>query len=374
MPKQNFVKTIKTKVTRFSYAPVLAVAAAFALMVILSSYFMVNIVNEQLVYNARKALDSLETSIKTDLKEPRTVLGNQSECIRNMILRGAGKEEVHIYLNEITGYILHSEQNLSGFISIFGYFDVYGGALLDGMNRPPPEGYKPNEDFWYIEAAAAGGNIVFFQPHTEMFTSKTIITYARALFDNEGNLLGVVVLDVQLERIREYIVKANLGKLGFGVLLNEQIEFIAHVDPELHGTKFKNLDSGSLRRIAELNPGQDLYELEYVSYLGDPSIASIRKMENGWYIVIVTPKEEYFSELRNIRLILSALGAVLALILIVILLRIIAEKQKSDAKARDAEEKTRTTAILQNILNNLDSMIFVNVPKTGEILFINNQM
>jgi signal transduction histidine kinase len=97
-------------------------------------------------------------------------------------------------------------------------------------------------------------------------------------------------------------------------------------------------------------------------------------MENGWYIVIVTPKEEYFSEVRIIRLILIALGTVLALILIAILLRIIAEKQKSDAKIKEAEEKTKTIAILQNIFNSLESLIFVSVPKTGEILFINNQM
>jgi HPt (histidine-containing phosphotransfer) domain-containing protein len=42
MLKKDFIKTIKTSGTRFSYAPVLAVVAAFTLMVVLSSYFMVN--------------------------------------------------------------------------------------------------------------------------------------------------------------------------------------------------------------------------------------------------------------------------------------------------------------------------------------------
>jgi hypothetical protein len=91
MPKKDLIKTIKTRVARFSYAPIFAVVAAFTLMVVLSSYFMVNIVNDQLLYNTYKALDSLETSIKTDLMEPRTVLGNQAEAMRKMILRGVGK-------------------------------------------------------------------------------------------------------------------------------------------------------------------------------------------------------------------------------------------------------------------------------------------
>jgi flagellar basal body-associated protein FliL len=43
-------------------------------------------------------------------------------------------------------------------------------------------------------------------------------------------------------------------------------------------------------------------------------------------------------------------------------------------KENEAEEAAKTIGILENILNSVDAMIYVNVPKTGEILFINNSM
>jgi ABC-type lipoprotein release transport system permease subunit len=136
-------KIIKTRVLN-SYILVMVVVLAFALMVALSSYFMTDIVKRQLASNAHAALNSLENDINTDLKEPRTVLGNQSECIRNMILRGAGKEEVRTYLNDITEYIIQKEEKqLSGFGGIFGFLDVFGGVMLDGQNRPPPDNFNP---------------------------------------------------------------------------------------------------------------------------------------------------------------------------------------------------------------------------------------
>jgi signal transduction histidine kinase/CheY-like chemotaxis protein len=357
------------------YMPVLVVAAAFALMVALSSYFMTGIVRKQLIINVQAALDSLEISIKTDLLEPRTILGSLSETLRSMILYGRNEKDLHNYLNDITNYILYNEhRQLSGFGGIFGFFDVYGGVLLDGQNRPAPENYNPTERPWYMEAVDAGGEIVFLQPHVGVKSPIIVITYARAIFDDSGNLLGVVAIDMNFDRVKEYIVNADINKLWFGILLNDKFEFIFHREPGLEGTKFEDVNSDTARVVAELKLGHEISEFRMKNYQNVPSIIFIRKLETGWYLGIVTPEDAYFSEVRRLRLILIFLGTVLAMILSGILLSIIAEKQKSDARVKEAEEKTKTVGILGNILNSLDSMIYVTVPKTGEILFVNNQM
>ncbi|MDR0456733.1 MAG: response regulator [Treponema sp.] len=76
--------------------------------------------------------------------------------------------------------------------------------------------------------------------------------------------------------------------------------------------------------------------------------------------------------------ILAGISILLAAILIIILLRIIRERQKlfdtTIAKTREADDSKEAVNILENILNGLDSMIFVTVPETGEILFINKWM
>jgi len=375
MVAKNPGKILKPSPFSILHMPVLVVAAAFALMVALSSYFMTGIVRKQLILNAQAALDSLETSIETDLLEPRTILGSLSETLRSMILHGTGKEDLHNYLNDITNYILYNKhRQLSGFGGIFGFFDVYGGVLLDGQNRPAPENYTPTERPWYREAIAAGGEIVFLHPHVGVLSPTVVITYARAIFNDNGNLLGVVAIDMNFDRVKDCIINADINKLWFGILLNEQYEFIFHREPRLLGTKFEDVNSDTARLVAELKLGHEISEFRMRNYQNIPSITFVRKLETGWYLGIVSPEDAYFTEVRRLRLVLILLGAILAMILSGILLRIIAEKEKSDTKVKEAEEKTKTVGILENILNSLDSMIYVTVPKTGEILFVNNKM
>jgi CheY-like chemotaxis protein/signal transduction histidine kinase len=374
------VKDVKKTQGMYLYILVMVIVLAFALMVTLSSYFMTDIVRKQLIYNAQSALNSLETDIKTDLKEPRTVLGNQSDYIRTMILRGAGKEEVRTYLNDITRYILKNEdKQLLGFRGLFGFFNVFGGELLDGQNRPAPENYNPYERPWYMEAVAAGGEIIFLHPHIGALLPDTVITCARGLFDDEGNLLGVVAMDMGFQRIREYVINENSDSSWFGVLLNEQYEFIAHREPLLEGTKLEDMNSDSLRLVDEMGARHDISEFRMRNHKNVPSITFIRKLENGWYLGIVTPEAEYFLEVKKVRFILMILGAMLSIIFSSIMIRIVkgkqeadAEKEKTDVLLKEANNQLANIHVMEKVLNSLDAIIYITNPQTGEILFLND--
>jgi signal transduction histidine kinase/DNA-binding response OmpR family regulator len=318
-------------------------------MVSLSSWFLSNMFRKQLVYNAQKVLDSLETQINVDLLEPRTVLGNISETVRLMILEDNNSETFYRLLKNITNYILFSEEKqLTGFSNIYGCFDVFGGLFIDGMNRSLQETSDPHEQLWYKEAAATGGEIIFLQPSIDTVTNNVIITYARGLFDTEGHLLGVIALDLQIDRIREYIANANLGKSGYGLLLNNQFEILIHGDPNLYGTKFDDVSSSTARLVAKLNMENNVNEFRMVNYVGVSSITFLRKLDNGWYIGVVTPEKEYYRELKTIRLILIFLGILLATLLSMILLSIISAKKKSEERIQIMFDAMPLSAIIHD--------------------------
>jgi signal transduction histidine kinase/CheY-like chemotaxis protein len=381
MYMKQVLDNIKTGLTRtYAFNFVFVVALAFSLMVILSSYFMSDIVRNQLASSAKAELNSLETAITADLKEPRAILGNQSEIIRNMILHGHGKEAVQTYLNEITAYILRNEdKQLSGFAGIFGYFHVFGGVILDGQDRPAPEGYLPTESDWYEQAMAAGGEIAFMQPHIGLLYPEPVITYTRAIFDNDGNLFGVVAMDMNFSRVNEYIVNADKDKLWFGILLDEDYKFIFHREPKLEGTKFENVSGDTARLTARLKSGErEVDAFRMVNYQNIVSIAFIRKLENGWYLGIVTPEDQYFITVKRMKFTLIFLGAVLTAIFSVIMVTIIkqrqeteADKQRSDAMLKEANDLIANISIMQKILDSLDAIIYITDPQTGEIIFIN---
>jgi len=378
MLRQTIV-TIKEQVLR-TYILILAVVFAFTLMVTLSSYFMTNIVRNQLRYNALSALSALESDIKTDLKEPRTVMGNQSEYVRILIMRGADKEDVQTYMNDITKYILQNEKTqLSGFNGIFGYFEIFGGTFISGENHSPPENYNPKNLPWYEEAVAAGGEIVFLQPHISAISSELVFTYARALFDDNGKLLGALGMNMEFKRIREYIVNENADKFWFGILLNQDYEFICHREPRLEGTKFEDVSADTARVVAMLKAGQEVSEFRMINYQQIPAISFFRKLETGWYLGIITPEKEYYKELENVKFILIILGSALSIIFSVIMVRIAmgkqradAEKRKTEAMLQEAEELIENVNAMQKILNSIDAMIYIVYPENGEIIFIND--
>jgi signal transduction histidine kinase/DNA-binding NarL/FixJ family response regulator/PAS domain-containing protein len=324
---------IKKIWTTIAHVQILFVFLAFTLMVSLSSWFLSNIFRKQLLYNAKTVLDSLETQINLDLQEPKTVLGNLSQTVRGMILEGDNANVIYRYLKNITSYILLGEEKqLAGFSDIYGYFDVFGGMFIDGMNRTFKETLNLHECLWYKEAESAGGEIILSQPCADMESGDVIITYARSIFDAEARLLGVIALDLQIDRIKEYIINSNLGKTGYGFLLDNQYEILIHSDPALQGTKFTDVSVSAAKLVIMLNLENDVSEFKMINYKGDSSITFVRKLENGWYIGVVTPESEYFRELKTIRLILIILGIVLAFLLSAVLLSIIAARKKTEER------------------------------------------
>jgi CheY-like chemotaxis protein len=111
-----------------------------------------------------------------------------------------------------------------------------------------------------------------------------------------------------------------------------------------------------------------------INYDGVPSIIFIRQLENGWYAGVAASENEYYHEVRRIRFILISLGIILAAMLSAILLKIIAEKQKSDVKGNEAEILKKDVSILEKILNSLDSIVYVSIPETGELVFVNDSL
>jgi PAS domain-containing protein len=328
----QYLKKIWTIVARPQIA---VVFLAFALMVSLSSWFIGNIFRKHLIDNAQAVLDSLETNIKVDLLEPRTVLGNISQTIRTMIIEGDSAAMVNRYLREITDSIQSGEeQQLSGFSGLYGFFDVFGELLPDRADIKLPENYEPTERPWYREAVAAGGGIVFLQPYADIATTSVVITHARALFDDEGQLLGAVALDLRLDRISEYISGANLGSIGNGVMLSENMEILAHPEPDFLGKNFGDLSSDYPALVQKLRQEHTVTEFRMKKYNGVSSVFFIRRLENGWFIGVVTPEEVYYRELGRIRFILIILGIMLASGLSAILLNIVAARDKADERMR----------------------------------------
>ncbi|MDR0442961.1 MAG: hypothetical protein LBH44_06105 [Treponema sp.] len=341
-------------------AQMLVIFLAFALMVVLSYLYVSDVQRKHLWTLAQDTIAHTEVNIKSDLLEPETFLGGIAETIRVMILQGKTLDEVWDYLNNITEYVTTNEQ-FAYATGVYGFFDVFGGKFCNSIGWIPPDDYVPQSRPWYIAAEEADGKVGTTEPYLLVSLQTVAITFARRIFDDDGNPLGVVCLDIRLDRIRQYAVETQFAEKGYGFLLSRDFTVIAHPNPSMVGIVLADQKSGIADFANELKQTGFISERISTDYRGIKSIVYIGRLYNGWYMGIVTPRDTYYKTTRNLMVMLSALGTVLAVILSLILLRIISAKIKADTLAAEVVELEKRKADIAEESNKTKSDFLARV-------------
>jgi signal transduction histidine kinase/CheY-like chemotaxis protein/HPt (histidine-containing phosphotransfer) domain-containing protein len=130
--------------------------------------------------------------------------------------------------------------------------------------------------------------------------------------------------------------------------------------------------------MSEISPGfwqivkmmeQDdgFIKVESPNYQGTASIFHYKRIDNGWTLGLITPKNVYYHDLRILMLFLGVLGTVLMLAVNIILIRIDAIKSRLDEAFREQhaqlanrlKQQSLMTSISQNFLSSEDMDILI---------------
>ena len=334
----------KIKKIPVAYVQVLGVWIGFSLMVLSSYYFMSDIESTHLRQHVDDLLNITKTRIESEVLETEMTLGSIAFTVRRMILSGSGPDDVFGYLADITGYVLSNRKNLMQPLVAYGYFDVFGGLFHDGAGWEPPPDYDPTSRPWYIAAVEAGGSIANTPLYIDTGINELVTSCVQRIFDDEGRPLGVLALDIALGDIANYVISSNVAGSGYGILFDENRKMVIHPNASQTGKDLYEI-SGGQDIVHDLDRGITVFsELEIKNYEGIPVIMFFSKLNNGWYMGILIPKNDYYQSLYFIARILILLGIVLALILSLVLLSIIREKQKVDEQARNMMNEFKATA------------------------------
>ena len=309
--------------SRAAYIQISIVVLGFSLLVFLSTLFIGNIVNKHMHNSIEAAFNDTEINITADLKELETLLAYISETVRLMILEGRNFDAVSDYISNITGHIMNSDERLKQYATgIYGVFDTFDGKFHDGTGWQPPESFIPHERPWHKAAVAADGKVGVTEPYTSIAWGSYTLTFSRRIFDHEGKPLGVVCLDILLDRVRDYAVNTYFTQGGYGLLLNKQIEVLAHPDQAMWGKALRDIDIGYKTLVDDLEQGIPVIERRINNYKKEPCVVSFRQFDNGWHIGMVIHEKTYFKEMKKMRLTLIIIGLALAALFIAIILRL----------------------------------------------------
>ncbi|PIE53748.1 MAG: hypothetical protein CSA35_09610, partial [Dethiosulfovibrio peptidovorans] len=135
------------------------------------------------------------------LQNYATIAGNIVEDSNSLIQLTWSNEATRNFETIVKAMEVMTTQNKkNGVVTVYFSFESNGDTAL-GAGGPLPEGLDARKRPWYQKAKEAGGRLVICDAYRDTLTDKLVYTLARSVTDSEGNFIGVVAADVDLESI-----------------------------------------------------------------------------------------------------------------------------------------------------------------------------
>ena len=312
---------------RHNYLQLLFVFTAFALMALAAYYSIGNILRGRLLSGAQELLTTAEANVKAGLSETETTLLNSYYIVQGMLERNASRQEILNYLTVTTDWMRLGNRGLVDFYGIYGYIN---GEFYDSIGMNPGDDYIPQRRPWYQTAVRSGTNVAYTTPYRDWHTSDTVVSAVRNIDLKNGDLTGILTVDINIDWLTKYVTGLAMTSDGYGILLSQNLTLIAHPDEEFLGLQLEEL-GGAYETIARtLRNNEDVFALRVKDLDGTPVIVFFKRIFNNWYVGIVTPYSQFYQDLNTSARILAVLGIVLSLALCFILLRLSSEKLRSE--------------------------------------------
>ena len=309
----------------------LLVLTAFILMVASSCFIMFRTLNTKLLNTAEDIMVDTVVFISHLLIEPESTLNFIAGNIEGMHNRGEGYDAIKAYMTECSSQEFKDRARILSYYSVFGFFDESGG-FFDGGGWSPTDGdgYDPKERFWYTAAMVAEDKVAITSPYIDADSQELVIAYARRLFDSTGSPIGIICIDVKIEYIRDLVIATRITPNSYGFMVDDNNNVIIHPNNEIQGEVLGDYNN-EMRRFADaISQGADISLQRVENYFGTQSVLFGRRLDNGWYLLIMIPENEYYRELYDMMLFVSALGLVLAAAVMSVLVRLEVARKKSD--------------------------------------------
>lgn len=176
-----------------------------------------------------------------------------------------------------------------------------------------PEGYDPVQRGWYQQAAETG-NIIVTDPYCDALTGQMCTTIAAPIYV-DGELAGVVGLDVTLETVTELTGSINYEDGVYGFLVDSSGQYVAHQNKEYEPTEDTTVGVADvLPELGTMINAEKSNVEKFTDYDGSICYFALAVVEGcGWILGVTVP----VANIRSALMSMLAIAAVAVLAVIV---------------------------------------------------------
>ena len=263
-----------------------------------------------------RLLEEIEKNLTIENEYYKTSISSQlekkSEIINNLSTYMESKRELdYVELLDYMKAMLNKNSNIESI-----YFGSTDNLLVNGSGWIPPEDFDLRTGPWYVKAINHG-KLVITDVFLNATSEKYIITIAKPVYSNNGQVIGVLGADLSLDSIVD-LISVQDDSYGEFFILNEELELIAKSRTQDDGKPI--LEDISLKISSNIsNIGTSVAEATLNNEKGYVSISRIDG--TNLYVGVFNPIKSYNyydTQWRNILIIsvIFLIGLLLIMFLI----------------------------------------------------------
>jgi len=198
-----------------------------------------------------------------------------------------------------------NKDNVSDF-----YLGTADESIFKGSLLAVTANFKATTQAWYTLATKTDG-VALTEAYYNLSVDAWTTTMSKAIKDAEGNVLGVVGMDIILDKMTELVSSRSFGETGYAFMLDKNGFFISHPNKDLLKSNIKSV--AGLEDIAAAMEKDKSGFLEY-EFEGSDKLLVFKKMPlTNWVVAFTVEKSEVYGELTDTRILLFViLGCVVA--------------------------------------------------------------
>lgn len=229
------------------------------------------------------------------------------------------------YVNNTENIKMTPSQNSKVEASIFERFEEFGKThpacqyvymgTEEGGYVQYPEGsmdgaFDPRVRPWYAPAISAGGEPVVSPPYYFATDDITLMGISEAIKNDQGKIIGVMSIDISLEKLTSMFEQASVEGKGYYMLVGSDGTIIA--DPSNKENNFKNISE--VYDTNFVNAFDQNAQFENIKMNGEGYYVKVSDSgQNGWKYIAVFSEKALLGVVDSMRnIVLIALLAIIA--------------------------------------------------------------
>lgn len=328
-------------------------------IIAISSYYSVkgnlsSIFNEYMYSNLAKVDETIKYIDKSS-RETVDMLSKDPNA--NNVLKDSNAENSFLQLAN-TYSATHKQVNCA-------YLGVSDGRMLVQPKQDLPEGYDPRKRPWYPQAVEKNGEVVLTDPYEDAFDKgHYVISYVKSLKGDNGQVVGVAGIDVNLKQVAQQVTNIKIGNAGYAAVIDKSGKIISHKDSKFIGKTGKdeswiNDVSNSAGKILTENiSGTEFY------------VFVLKNAETGWNVVGFIPSTELKSKVNDVVKIIVIISSILVILAVIMgnlfsksitkpiesLVKVLGKVSKGDFTER-LNENIKSSFEIHSIVKSVNMMI-----------------